>query len=57
LEKSISELNVDTAAVLLLNPLARRLEYAATKGFRKNQVQGLSIPLGAGLAGQAALER
>jgi HD-GYP domain-containing protein (c-di-GMP phosphodiesterase class II) len=57
LEQTVSELNVDAAAVLLLNPLSRSLEYAASLGFRNHQVKGLHIPLGAGLAGQAALRR
>jgi PAS domain S-box-containing protein len=57
LEQTISELHVDAAAVLLLNPLARTLDYAAGLGFHNHQVKGLHIPLGAGLAGQAALQR
>ena len=57
LEQTIAELHVDAAAVLLLNPLARTLDYAAGQGFRNHQVKGLHIPLGAGLAGQAALQR
>jgi PAS domain S-box-containing protein len=57
LEQTIAELHVDAAAVLLLNPLARMLDYAAGQGFRNHQVKGLHIPLGAGLAGQAALQR
>ena len=57
LEQTVSELNADAAAVLLLNPLARSLEYAASQGFRNHQVKGLHIPVGAGLAGQAALHR
>jgi HD-GYP domain-containing protein (c-di-GMP phosphodiesterase class II) len=57
LEQTVSELKVDAAAVLLLNPLARSLEYAAGQGFRNHQVKGLHVPLGVGLAGQAALRR
>jgi PAS domain S-box-containing protein len=57
LEQTVSELNVDAAAVLLLNPLTRTLEYAASQGFRNHQVVGKHIPLGVGLAGQAALSR
>ena len=57
LEQTVSELNVDAAAVLLLNPLTRTLEYAASQGFRNHQVVGKHIPVGAGLAGQAALRR
>jgi PAS domain S-box-containing protein len=57
LEQTVSELKVDAAAVLLLNPLARTLEYAASQGFHNHQIKGLHIPLGIGLAGQAALQR
>jgi PAS domain S-box-containing protein len=57
LEQAVSELHVDAAAVLLLNPLARTLEYTASQGFRNHQVNGKHIPLGVGLAGQAALRR
>ncbi|MGB8212421.1 MAG: PAS domain S-box protein [Anaerolineales bacterium] len=57
LEQTVSGLNVDAAAVLLLNPLGRSLEYAASRGFRAHQLNGMHIPLGAGLAGQTALQR
>ena len=57
LEQTVSELNVDAAAILLLNPLTRTLEYAASQGFRSHQVVGKHIPVGIGLAGQAALRR
>ncbi len=57
LEQTLSELHADAAAVLLLNPLARTLEYAASQGFRKHQVIGKFIPVGVGLVGQAALGR
>ncbi len=56
-EQTVSELNADAAAILLLNPLSRTLDYAASLGFRNHQLKGLHIPLGAGLAGQAALQR
>lgn len=55
LEQTVSELNVDAAAILLLNPVTRTLEYAANQGFRKHQIVGKQVPLGNGLAGQAAL--
>jgi HD-GYP domain-containing protein (c-di-GMP phosphodiesterase class II) len=57
LEQTVSELNADAAAVLLLNPLSRTLDYAASQGFHNHQLKGLRIPLGTGLAGQAALQR
>ena len=53
----IHQLNVDAAAVLLLNPVRQRLEYAAYHGFQKSTLTGLHVPLGQGMAGKAALER
>ncbi len=46
LEQTVSELNADAAAVLLLNPLARTLEYAASQGFRNHQVERAAYPIG-----------
>jgi PAS domain S-box-containing protein/putative nucleotidyltransferase with HDIG domain len=52
-----SQLHVDAASVLLLNPILRTLEYSAGQGFRTNAVQNAQIRLGEGFAGRAALER
>ncbi len=57
LERVITELKADAAAVLLFNPLTRMLEYAAGRGFRAHLVEGLRLRLGEGLAGQSALQR
>lgn len=50
-------LNVDAAAVLLLQPQNQTLVYADGKGFRTTLVQQSRLPLGEGLAGYAALKR
>jgi PAS domain S-box-containing protein len=56
-EEVVSQLRVDCAAVLLLNPYTLRLEYASSRGFRTEAAKGASIKLGEGLAGRTALER
>ena len=50
-------LHVDAACVLLLNPHAPLLEYAAGRGFHTSAVTRSSVRLGEGYAGLAALER
>lgn len=57
LEQVLSELNLDAAAVLLLNPQTKILEFAAGRGFRTNTLQCTRLQLGEGYAGLAALER
>ncbi len=57
LEQTAAELKADAAAVLLLNPLTRTLEYTASYGFRGHLVNRTRIQLGSGVAGQAALTR
>ena len=57
LEQTISELKVDAAAVLLLNSSTHMLEYIASHGFRAHLVDGIHLPVGAGLAGQAVVRR
>jgi PAS domain S-box-containing protein/putative nucleotidyltransferase with HDIG domain len=53
----ISQLHVDAAAVLLLNPHTQMLEYAAMKGFRNDAIRHSRLRVGEGIAGRAALER
>ena len=53
----ISQLRVDAAAVLLLNPHTQTLEYAAMLGFRNPDIRDSRLRLGEGVAGRAALER
>jgi PAS domain S-box-containing protein len=51
----ISELGVDAADILLLNPALQTLEYAAGFGFRTRAIERSSARLGQGHAGMAAL--
>lgn len=57
LEQVTLHLAVDAAGILLFNPHTRMLEYAARRGFRSADGSGLSIRLGEGFAGKAAMER
>jgi PAS domain S-box-containing protein/putative nucleotidyltransferase with HDIG domain len=52
-----TQLHVDAAAVLLLNPHTQMLEYAAMQGFRNDAIRHSRLRLGEGVAGRAALER
>jgi PAS domain S-box-containing protein len=53
----MTQLHVDAAAVLLLNPHTQMLEYAAMKGFRNDAIRHSRLRVGEGIAGRAALER
>ncbi len=57
LEQVATQLGVDGAAVLLLNPHSQTLRYAATRGVRIGVLQRTQWHLGEGNAGRAALER
>jgi PAS domain S-box-containing protein len=57
LEQVKTQLNVDTAAVLLLDPHTQMLEFAAGIGFRSKAIESSHLRLGEGLGGRAALER
>lgn len=57
LDQVTSQLNVDTAAVLLFKPQSVTLEYAAGRGFRTKGIEHSRLRLGEGNAGMAALER
>ncbi len=57
LEQIVSHLDVDAAAVLLLDQANQVLEHAAGKGFRTTGAEGRRLRLGTGCAGRAALER
>ena len=50
-------LNVDAAAILHLDPHTGILKYEAWRGFRSTSPAKLSMSIGEGLAGQAAMER
>ena len=57
LDQVSTQLAVDAAAILLLDPLTQTLEYAAGRGFRTNLLERSHMLLGVGNAGVAALER
>ncbi|MBC7093945.1 GAF domain-containing protein [Candidatus Bipolaricaulota bacterium] len=57
LEEVTTQLAVDAADVLLLNPHVQVLEYAAGRGFRTKLIERTRLRLGEGHAGRAALER
>lgn len=57
LDHVVSQLHVDAAAVLLLNPHSQVLEHAASRGFRTRAIERSRIRPGEGYAGRAALER
>jgi len=57
LEQVITQLGVDAAAVLLIDPQLQTLDFAAGKGFRTDALQRTKLRIGEGHAGFAALER
>lgn len=57
LHEVITQLNVDAAALLLLNPHNAMLECAAQRGFRTPFIQSTCLGLGEGYAGQVAQGR
>ena len=57
LEHVCQQLNVDAAAVLLLNKHTQVLEYAQGRGFRSQAISRSHVKLGEGYAGRAALQR
>jgi HD-GYP domain-containing protein (c-di-GMP phosphodiesterase class II) len=57
LEQLLPQLEVEAAAILLLNPHTQTLEYGASKGFTTNNIKETKIRLGSGPAGTAAMER
>jgi len=50
-------LNIDTIAILRLNPITNILEHKASQGFHGHYISPMNSKLGEGLAGMAALER
>ncbi len=57
LQQTINVLQVDAVDVLMLNPGAQALEYAASLGFQTGRIKDARVPLGEGFAGKIALER
>ena len=56
LEHVITQLKVDAADVLLLNPHLHTLEFSAGNGFRTKAFESAKLSLGEGYAGRAVLE-
>jgi PAS domain S-box-containing protein len=52
----VSQLKIDAADVLLLDPLSQTLFFAAQRGFRTGGIERSRLRLGEGIAGKAALE-
>jgi PAS domain S-box-containing protein/putative nucleotidyltransferase with HDIG domain len=57
LEQVVSQLQVDAAAVLILNPSLNVLEYGAGRGFRTPYIECTSLRPGEGFAGTVVLAR
>ncbi len=55
LDLVLTQLHVDAADVLLLNPRTQMLECAAMQGFRSAHIRNTRLRLGEGIAGRAAL--
>ncbi|SMB82956.1 PAS domain S-box protein [Deinococcus hopiensis] len=56
LDNIAQELGVDAVTLLLLDPYTLNLEYASTRGFT-TPLQGSTVRVGTGLAGEVALSR
>lgn len=57
LDNVTSQLDVDAADILLLNPHTQVLEHAANRGFRTRRIKDCNVKIGEGVAGRAVLER
>jgi putative nucleotidyltransferase with HDIG domain len=57
LDQALAQLNVDSAAVLLLNPHLQTLDYAAGRGFRAKAIERSHLRLDEGQASRAVTER
>ena len=57
LEQVKTQLNVDAAAVLLINPHTQIIKFAAGIGFRSKAIERSHLRLGEGYGGLAALDR
>jgi PAS domain S-box-containing protein len=57
LQQVLSQLGVDAAAVILLNPHGQTMEYAASRGFQSNTRQHAQLKLSAGYASRVVSER
>ncbi|MBL8059068.1 MAG: PAS domain S-box protein [Anaerolineales bacterium] len=52
LDQALSQLGVEAAAVLLLNPPRQTLEHVASRGFRTRAIERTRLPLGEGPTGR-----
>lgn len=57
LDQVVEKLNIDAAAVLLLNSRSQMLEYTASRGFHTRIIEHYHLRMGEGISGQAAMER
>ncbi len=57
LDQVTMQLQVDAAAVLLLDPRTQAMSFAAGRGLRGDVIAGVRVKVGEGDAGRAALER
>jgi len=57
LMQTMEHLGADASDILLVNYLSNTLTFAKAKGFRTNEITKSNLGLGAGLTGQAVLER
>ena len=56
MEAAVSMLQVEAGSVLLLDEATEELEFVAAVGAGSEQIMGLRLPAGAGVAGQALSE-
>ncbi len=57
LRQLINQLGIDAVDILLVNPVTHMLEFVAGQGFQTKKPQTVSLMIGQGFAGKAALER
>ncbi len=57
LRQMINQLGIDAVDILIFNPVTHMLEFAAGQGFQTKKPQTMSLMIGQGFAGKAALER
>ncbi len=57
LDQVVEKLNIDAAAVLLLNQQTQLLNFAAGRGFRTRTIESYRLRLGEGISGQTTMER
>ncbi|MCJ7433093.1 MAG: PAS domain S-box protein [Anaerolineales bacterium] len=57
IQKTIEQLHIDAAAILLLDPKTQTLNFATGQGFHSNALQFTCLEIGKGTAGSVAQER